>query len=136
MAYWLMYDKVSGEGYLSLPSMWAGTLMCSRNIYEAGVLYQNLAKNEDTEYMMELYTKNCLYPLIMPSLYIYVYHGNNTWESDHFQNIFSQSQRLPYKISKLLGNIVSKKYTHAHASRILMRPEVVREYNYFQAWMD
>ncbi len=136
MAYWLMYDQLTGAGYLSLPSMWAGTLMCSRSVYAEGVLYQNLGKNEDSEYLMELYAKNCLVPLIMPSLYIYVYHGSNTWEQDHFRTIFSHSQRLPASISKLIGKIVSQEYSHAYASKAIMHQEVVREFNYFQAWLN
>lgn len=132
MAYWLMYDKVNGEAYFSYPTMWAGTIMCHRSIYEAGIHYKSLGKSEDEMYMKELYATNLMVPLVMPSLYIYVYHGRNTWEAEHFKTLFSRGQPLSSKTSTVIGDILSKKYSHSQSSKIMTN--LIKEFNYFHAF--
>src|SRR5882762_7380951 len=67
LAYWIMFNKVTDEGYMSPPLMWAGTILCSKKIFQGGIRYPKLGKNEDTEFMIKLYRANCLCPIVNPS---------------------------------------------------------------------
>jgi glycosyltransferase involved in cell wall biosynthesis len=134
LAYWLMFDSLHKKAYMSFPHIWAGTILCERSVFSDSMRYPDQPTGEDTAFLRQLYMKNCLYPIVMPALYVYVFHGANTMPPTHFSAFFSQSQVLSKKTSSLIGSIVDGKYSAAKASELITSSPVVKEFDYFVAW--
>ncbi len=126
----LMFDAGGGDAYFSYFRLWDQTILGERELFST-YKYQPLNKSEDREFSNLLMTESRIFPTVSPNLYIYVYHGNNTWGSDHFNWLFGFAQKLPDHVSHLLGDILQGKYTVEEASNLLNAPEVMREVNYF-----
>lgn len=100
----LLYDTTSKQVYLSFPYLWEGTILCRKVI-----LLQNQYKNsniaEDSHVVRFLSSRNLLFKIDhVPYLYIYVYHGNNTWNYKHFEAFLSKSELITGDDSKhILG---------------------------------
>lgn len=131
LAYWIMFDTIRKNAYLSPPLMWAGTILCKKSIYEGGARYPGMKKGEDQEFLGKLYALNCAYPIVNPALYIYQFHGNNTWDAKHFNSLFSGSQVLPAYVSSLITKIVSREYPYDESSAMLSSTDLIKEFNYF-----
>jgi len=134
LAYWLMYDTVNNEAFLSLPNPWPGTILCHRNIFGDGLVYEARGRSEDTAFLVELMRRNCLMPVVMPSLYIYTYHARNTWGYSHFGKMFSLSQRLPPEVCELFRKIFSGELSNDEASRLMLGRDVLGAIDYFQQY--
>ena len=128
-----MYDTVKKEAYFSFPTAWAGSLLCKKEITNDAILYPSLSKGEDLHLLLALIQKNYLIPLIAPSLYIYTNSGNNTWERDHFDRLYSSSQKLSKETSFLIEQIFEDKYDPVKASQLLFDKMILEELNYFYA---
>jgi len=129
----LMFDAGRGDAYFSFFRLWDQTILGKRELFST-YKYKPLNKSEDREFSNLLMTESRIFPTVSPNLYIYVYHGNNTWGSDHFNWLFGFAQKLPGHVSHLLGDILQGEYTVEEASNLLNAPEVMREVNYF--WYD
>lgn len=94
LARWVVYDAVNQKAYLSNVRLWEGSILCRKDILQ-NKPYPEIPKGEDTE-GIDYLSKNNLLTVIrdMPELYIYAYHGTNTWEQDHFTDIFAASTEL------------------------------------------
>lgn len=79
---WLMYDETRGMAYLSHLRAWEGSLVALRDAIPP---YPEHAKGEDTPVVAAMLNENRLTGLDRPRLYIYVYHGSNTWEREHWE---------------------------------------------------
>lgn len=91
---WIVFDAVRRKAYLSNRRLWEGSIMCRKDILLKRP-YPEISKGEDTEVIESLVRKNLLTVIHdMPELYIYNYHGGNTWEQDHFKDIFTASTEL------------------------------------------
>lgn len=134
LAYWLMYNSFSMNAYLSFPHMWAGTILCERSLFNGKMRYPDQPSGEDTVFLRQLYTLNCLYPVIMPALYIYVFHGANTMPTTHFDTFILRSQPLSAKTSRLIASIVQGKHSFTEASELITSAPVIKEFDYFVAW--
>jgi glycosyltransferase involved in cell wall biosynthesis len=130
LAYWLMFDQVNIKAYVSLPHMWAASIFCRKELVTDEVRYPSLNFNEDSTFVSMLYARNYVFPIIMPSLYIYVYHGGNTCTADHFRFFFNESQELSEKATRLIHDVVADKYHNRKASSLLNRHETLNEFNY------
>jgi glycosyltransferase involved in cell wall biosynthesis len=126
----LMFDEGRGDAYFSYFRLWDQTILGKRELFST-YKYKPLNKSEDREFSNLLMTESRIYPTVSPNLYIYVYHGNNTWGSDHFNWLFGFAQKLPDHISVLVHDILKGKYTVDEASDLLNAAEVLREVNYF-----
>jgi glycosyltransferase involved in cell wall biosynthesis len=136
LAYWLMFDKENEQAYLSYPLMWPGTILCNRKLFDEGQRYPDLEKSEDSNFMTGLFWKNCMSPLIMPSLYIYVYHGKNTWDASHFEKLFKGAQKLSRETSRLIASIIKNEHSPEVSSKLISKAAVLREFDYFKAWKE
>lgn len=59
------------------------------------IKYDNLRIGEDTALIERLLSKNNLFLINnVPNLYIYIYHGKNTWNYSHWAKIFECSFHL------------------------------------------
>jgi glycosyltransferase involved in cell wall biosynthesis len=131
LAYWLIYDAVDKRAYLSKVGPWAGSILCRKNIMSDLIRYPDMSQHEDTHFMLGIFSMNIAIPLIMPSLYIYTYHGRNTFERNHFRIIWDGSQALPAKFGELFGKIVDGEIAYADACQLLSDKYILSELNYF-----
>jgi glycosyltransferase involved in cell wall biosynthesis len=107
----LMFDEVKNKAYISLKrNYWEGSLLCKKKVV-LRKKYPNKSKGEDTPLVEYLYTTNKLVKIEnMANIYIYVYHGSNTCDYDHFKLLFNRSQELPefsITIKELLDGRIS-----------------------------
>ena len=72
--------------------------------------------------MKGLFDEDLLYALIQaPHLYIYVYHGGNTWNAAHWAPIFAASTPLPEDTNREIAAILDQRYDPVDASLLLDR---------------
>ena len=91
---WLVFDGESGKAFKSNVRNWEGSIMCKKDlIMEKG--YDNVSRGEDTSLIDYLVEKEYLtFMNDMAGLYIYIYHGGNTWTYSHFNAIFDSSEEI------------------------------------------
>ena len=99
---WMMFDQSTKQSYLSFKRPWEGSLLCSKKTFLESTKYAGLSKAEDTQLMQNLRTKGFLKLLDQPQLYIYTYHGQNTWNYQHFK------QQCGHRTSKNLDSSIGQ----------------------------
>ena len=119
MMHWLIFDDTRKRAYVSARRPWEGSLLCKRSLIGEGLRYDARRRGEDTPLVTGLFRKSLVFPIIMPKLYIYVYHGNNVWTREHWERIFSDSKRLSDESGLIINDILECKYTGEDASRML-----------------
>jgi glycosyltransferase involved in cell wall biosynthesis len=89
---WILFDEVTKKAFLSASRAWEGSILAAR---DALPKYPELSKGEDTVVIEQLLSEKKLTGLDKAHLYIYTYHGSNTWERSHWeQKILPSSQPL------------------------------------------
>ena len=89
----VLYDGMTGQAAVSATRTWENSLLARR---DAMPKYPELAKLEDTPLIQAMLAANMLVGLDRPDLYVYVYHGKNTWERTHWDTaIAAFAQPLP-----------------------------------------
>ncbi len=119
MMQWIIYDEVAERAYLSNRRPWEGGLVCKKSLIQEGMEYDDLKVGEDTPLVTKLFSKGLVFPVIMPRLYIYTYHGGNTWSRAHWENIFASSRPLSDESSRLIRGILDGTYDVEQAAGIL-----------------
>jgi len=135
LAYCLIHDAINNRSYLSRPFFHPATILFHRCLIDKQTLYPSQNLQEDLEFFLKLNAKNAVMPIIDPSLYVYVFHGGNTWNSSHFTRFFNRSQPLSDKTSQLIKTIVSFEVSVDKASRLLHTSEFLAELDYL-GWFD
>lgn len=96
---WVVFDDQSKRAYISNRRLWEGSILCRKDLMMQKP-YPAIHKGEDSSVIKYLYENNKLYIVDdMPELYIYISHGNNTWEQSHFNLIFQFSTELSAEYS-------------------------------------
>jgi len=105
---WIAFDSCSQKAYLSHKYPLEGSILCKRDVM-LQTPYPSLPKNEDTRVIFLLYKQGKLSIINdMAHLYVYIFHGNNTWDLEHFNNnIFSRSNEMSSSFSREVMNEVS-----------------------------
>jgi glycosyltransferase involved in cell wall biosynthesis len=129
--YLILFHAPKQQAYLSHPYPMPGSILCKKEIATATVKYPSMDKTEDHYFLMELIGQNVLYPVVDPSLYIYVFHGGNTWNEGHFNVICNRGYKFPPSVNLLIEDILNNRYSYAQASELLRSPDVLKEFNYF-----
>lgn len=119
MIHWLIYDMLAKTAYISGRRLWEGSVLCERSLIAEGLRYDDLKQGEDTRLVHTLFTKGEIFPIIMPKLYIYIYHGKNIWNYAHWQKIFQSSRKLSTGASGLIHEIVTGKFSPEQGSALL-----------------
>ncbi len=119
LMHWLMFDEKRGRAYVSSRRFWEGSLLCRKDLLRGDLQYANAAIGEDTELMTELVKRSLVFPVFMPKLYVYVYHGGNTFGAEHWRKTFKYGKELSRGASRTLADILEGKYSGAEASRWL-----------------
>ena len=126
-----MYDELKKESYLSSYGPWAGTIMCKKSLITHDFKYPDLSRGEDSHFLNLMMRENFMYPVLAPSLYIYVYHGNNTWNEKHFKKLFANSKKMSRSVNDLIESILNNQISNAEASKAILDPLVLKEVDYF-----
>lgn len=83
---WTLYDTVTRTAMVSGERPWEGSLVARRDSVPA---YAEVSKQEDTPVMERMLQGNQLAGVNRPDLYVYVYHGENTWERSHWDTVIA-----------------------------------------------
>jgi glycosyltransferase involved in cell wall biosynthesis len=119
MKQWLVYDSLSTTAYISNVRLWEGSILCRKSVLQQKA-YEDKALGEDSATIEYLASMDSLHFLDeMPGLYIYVYHGNNTWGYQHWNEIFQCSTAIAPEDSRIIGDILNGKYPVGEASILL-----------------
>ena len=100
LARWTLYDCLTQRAYYSNVRTWEGSIVVERAVVPR---YPHVAKREDTPVVEELNRRGQLTMLDRPTLYVYVYHGTNTWDRRHWERIL--------RVSRPLGEAASRRIT-------------------------
>ena len=125
LTFLLMFDMTGGQAYLSHLNLWEGSILGKKSIVTRDIKYADKDRGEDTPFINKLSGSSDIYPLVKPNMYIYVYHGANTWGYNHFKSIFLKSQALSTTANILIKDILAGKYTVAEASQLLDSPLIL-----------
>jgi glycosyltransferase involved in cell wall biosynthesis len=128
---WLVFDAIQQQAYFSHFRLWEGSLLCRKAALQGSVRYPALPKMEDSFFVNELIRRGRVVPLVAPQLYVYVLHGNNTWDKYHGRVLLSSSQPLSQATSQLISAVLSGSYSPEEASLRLGAAELLAELNYF-----
>lgn len=119
MKQWIVFDATVNKAYASHYRHWEGSIFCKRSIL-LQAKYENKSEGEDTQTINQLVAEDLLYPITnAPHLYIYVYHGYNTWNYHHWKQIFEAGTILPDPISSVIAKIVTHTYDVTEGSALL-----------------
>lgn len=125
LMHWLVFDATRNQGYLSPRWPWEGSVMCQTRIVDTEMQYADLKRCEDTPFIQKLFKGHLVFPVMMPKLYIYIYHSANVCGYEHWRdNIFRDSRVLSEAASRLMTDIVSGRYPVRKASELL---DTIRE---------
>lgn len=106
---WLIFDSTTNKAYISHRRLWEGSLLCKKSAI-SNIKYDHLNLGEDTTFIEKLNNENRIYYIDnVPNLYIYTYHGKNTWNYKHWNDIFKQCQVMNPSISTLIEKILNDK---------------------------
>lgn len=94
---WTCVDAESRRAYISPPRIWEGSILVER---ERMVPYPDLARGEDTVALDILSERQHLHMLDRPELYVYTFHGCNTWDRSHWAYVLGKSTVVPWNESQ------------------------------------
>jgi glycosyltransferase involved in cell wall biosynthesis len=116
---WILFDSQNDRTYISGKRLWEGSLLCRKDILRAKK-YANVSRGEDTPVVEYLYDHQLLYVIGgMPHLYIYNYHGGNTFSRQHFNELFDDGALMPAAFSLEISRIMKLHYEPLKASGLL-----------------
>lgn len=132
----LFFDSVKKQAYFSFDRPWENSILCKKTTVDSGLRYRPLNQREDTSFMQELVLANKLSRVHTYPLYIYIFHGNNTWNQEHFSSLFGASQKLSAFASKRIADILDGNISNETASAILKSSDFLTELDHFQMWRN
>lgn len=129
MPFYILYDSVHKEAYMSVPIPHPVTIFCRKDSITSDINYRDLNKAEDTYLIHNLNQRNTFVPLVNPSLYIYVYHSKNSWDLSHFKQFCGK--KFSEKASKIISQAVEGIIGNSPDSDLMNVPEIMMEFDYF-----
>jgi glycosyltransferase involved in cell wall biosynthesis len=101
-----LYDETTCSAFLSARRTWEGTLVAERGVVPP---FPDLARGSDTPVITRLMNEEKLVALDRPDLYIYVYHGTNTWSRAHWDtNLLPYAAPLSPGESARVGSLLNR----------------------------
>ena len=102
----LLFDNTAQKAYLSFPYHWENSLLCRKEIILQNQ-YSHANRGEDTHIIKFLDSKRFLYHIDnAPFLYVYIYHGENTWDYAHYEHLINKSELLPEKVKEGIISVI------------------------------
>lgn len=90
----LLYDSTTGIAYQSFHLFWDGTLLCKKDLV-LQTPFSDSNKDENDTLIQYLDSKKLIHQVPdFPSLYIFVYHGQNAVNYNRFESFFERSDLL------------------------------------------
>ncbi len=89
---WMLYDETTGQAFVSGRRGLEGSLVARRTALDS--YDSSLSRSEDVPVVEALHRRGQIALLDRPDLYVYVFHGRNTFDHAHFQKIFARSTLL------------------------------------------
>lgn len=125
--HWIVFDGTTNLAYVSPEWTWEGSILCDKKVFSKTLQYENLSKGEDTVFLQKLQDRYNVALLNRPFLYIYIYHGHNTWEREHWDsNIISKcSCQLGDHLSEKIEEVLAGKLKDEAAIRILRSIDMI-----------
>jgi glycosyltransferase involved in cell wall biosynthesis len=122
-----LFDGVTNEAYVSATRWaWEATLLCEKSLLTSELRYAQMNRAEDSPLLYWLKKSDLLLSSYYPSLYIYVYHGNNTTERSHWDiNLLPWAKKLLGGQTSTIMGILNDEVSYAHAS-LMMDPFLTR----------
>jgi glycosyltransferase involved in cell wall biosynthesis len=127
----IVFDDINKRAYGSTIRPLEHSIMCRKSVYLDGIKYSNKDKGEDFDFIKSLKNNNMLFPIVNPGLYVYVYHGKNSYPAEHFTAIFDFGFILPDAISVSIEKILSQEYSIGESAMFLKSEEFLKPFNYF-----
>ena len=125
---WMVFDSLTGTAYVSNIRLWEGSIVCRKSVLQFKA-YEDKPLGEDTATVEYLASTNSLYLLNKaPGLYIYVYHGKNSWDYEHWSRIFQASSALSTEDSNIVADILNGRWP-VNESSLLLDAIVQRHYD-------
>jgi len=119
MTRWIVFDTTTQKAYLSNQRLWEGSILCKKNVITEK-MYENQKMGEDTAVINYLFASKKIAIIDnAPNLYIYVYHGMNTWDYDHWSLFFKMSDELSIKDSQKIKDLLDSDSAITDSSFIL-----------------
>lgn len=106
LSHWIIFDAEKKAAYLSPFRFWEGSIVCEKAVITADCSYASAPRGEDTALLEKLLKTGSVIPVFHPALYIYVYHGENTWNRAHFSRFFHTGKKLSAGAAALIGDIL------------------------------
>lgn len=102
----ILFDTTTQKAYLSFRYTWENTLLCRKEIILQNQ-YSHVNKGEDTHIVKFLESKRFLHHIEdAPFLYIYVYHGENTWDYEHYEYLINKSEPLDEDVANTILDVL------------------------------
>jgi glycosyltransferase involved in cell wall biosynthesis len=97
----VLFDGALQRAWVSASRFWEFSLVAERSAVPA---FPELEKGEDTPVILRMLNAYQLAGIDRPDLYVYVYHGANTWDREHWENaIAKDAQALPLSESQAIA---------------------------------
>ena len=119
LGYWILFDHTNNTAYLSFKRNWEGTILCKKSLFNDDCKYALLPRAEDTAFTKAIAQRYVDTQLLQPWVYIYTYHGNNTWEYSHFLRNFMLGEQLSAEFAVLIKNILSGRFSVEESTKLL-----------------
>lgn len=104
----LLFDQTTKKAYLSFSHCWENTLLCRKEIIFQNQ-YAHTNRGEDSHIIKFLDGKKFLHHIEdAPFLYIYIYHGENTWNYKHYQYLINKSELLEEDLSAEIYHLTNQ----------------------------
>ena len=120
MTQWIVFNAIDKKAYISnRREVWEGSILCRKSVLQQKP-YEDKHLGEDTATMDYLISRDSIYFLEdVPGIYVYIYHGSNTWNFDHWNEIFEASSALSHRDSVRVAEVLEGKYGIDVESRML-----------------
>jgi len=130
LSHLLVFNAKSQRCYASSIRLWEQTVMFRKELYYQGYRYDELPRSEDKAFIERMVADNLVYPLFRPQLYIYNFHGGNTWGQNHFDFFMQRSQALDQRASLLAKHTLDGTFNHTEGSNAIESPAVLLQIRY------
>lgn len=87
---WIMWWPARRRFALSRSRLWEGTMCIWRGQHG---LYPALRRGEDSVFVRQLTERTQVAQMKAPQLYCYVITGRNSWDMEHFDQLFAEAER-------------------------------------------
>ncbi|MDO8420915.1 MAG: glycosyltransferase [Parvibaculum sp.] len=131
---WLIWMPLQKRATISTERVWEGSMLCEKAIMPR---YPELARGEDTPVMEKICAEHATAHLDIPRLYVYVAHGANTWNDEHFEHHWRATgqrysgARYEAVVDELNKHLPLRAYEKTLAEQSAPRPDDIPGVNLF-----